>query len=228
MDFGFKQLMERESCTYTYFLWDKSTMEGLVIDPVIETLDRDMNVLEEIGIKLKYILETHVHADHITSAKSLRKMTDAKICLGADSGVNPDILLNDGQEVEFGSFKLKAILTPGHTDGCTSYHIDGLVFTGDTLLIRGCGRTDFQAGSNEKIFQSVREKLFALSDNTIVYPGHNYVGRLESTIKEEKSFNPRLKLENNFNDFKNIMDNLNLALPKKIKESVPANMELGK
>jgi sulfur dioxygenase len=228
MTFGFKQLIERESCTYTYLLWDKSTMEGLVIDPVIDVIDRDLSILKDLGINLKYILETHVHADHISSAKSIRQLTGAKIVLGENSGVKADILIKDNEELELGELQIKAILTPGHTGGCTSFYIDGLVFTGDTLFIRGCGRTDFQAGSNEKLFDSVRTKLFALDDNTVVYPGHNYNGRLDSTIGEEKMFNPKLKLENSYEDFENIMKNLNLELPKKIKESVPVNMELGK
>ncbi|HAG92304.1 MAG TPA: Zn-dependent hydrolase [Bdellovibrionales bacterium] len=224
----FYQLFEHESSTYTYVIGDASTKEVAVIDPVKETLERDLQFLKEMNFKVKYVLETHVHADHITSASSLRSELGAKVGLSEGSKVDcADMLLKDGQELELGAYKVKALTTPGHTDSCMSYVFEGNVFTGDALLIRGCGRTDFQQGSPEKLFESVRTKLFALPDETRVYPAHDYKGKTSSSIGEEKNLNPRLKLSNSFEDFKAIMDNLNLAHPKKIKESLPANMKCG-
>ena len=224
----FFQLFEHESSTYTYIIADKVTKEAAIIDPVMETFDRDRKLLEDLDLKLMYILDTHVHADHITAAAELRKCKGAKTAVSSGAGVQcVDINLEDGQELLLGSKSIKAIATPGHTDSCMSFYFDGKVFTGDTLLIRGCGRTDFQQGSNEKLFHSVREKLFKLPDDTIVYPAHDYRGFTSSTISLEKQFNPRLKLSNSFEDFKSIMSELKLAYPKKIDASLPANLACG-
>lgn len=228
MSLVFRQFFELESSTYTYLLADSETSEGVLIDPVLETMERDIRFVEEMGITVKYILETHVHADHITSAGKLREKWGSKIVLGEHTKLETaDLLLKDGETLSFGAQTLKAITTPGHTDGCTSFLVNNLLFTGDTLLIRGCGRTDFQQGSPETLFHSVREKLFSLPDETLVYPGHDYKGCLFSSIGEEKAFNPRLKLSNSLEDFAEIMNNLNLANPKKIDIAVPANLKSG-
>lgn len=224
----FHQLFEKETSTYTYLLGDPVTKEAIIIDPVLETVERDFKLINELGLKLKYILETHVHADHITGSGELRKRTEAQIALsGFYPTTCPDIALNDGQEISFGNNKITAISTPGHTDGCLSYHIDNMVFTGDVLLIRSCGRTDFQGGSSEKLFKSVREKLFSLADNTVIYPAHDYKGFTKSSIELEKKFNPRLNLTISKEGFTKIMSELKLDFPKKIQEAVPANLQCG-
>jgi glyoxylase-like metal-dependent hydrolase (beta-lactamase superfamily II)/rhodanese-related sulfurtransferase len=224
----FFQLFEPTSSTYTYIIGDSITKEAAIIDPVIETFDRDLKFINELGLKLLYILDTHVHADHITSAFELRKLTGAKTAISHLACVEcVDLLLEDGQELKLGNKTVKAITTPGHTNSCMSYYFEGRVFSGDTLLIRGCGRTDFQQGSSEKLYHSVHQKLFNLPDDTIVFPGHDYRGFTSSTIALEKKFNPRLALKNSLEDFKKIMSELNLPYPKKIDVSLPANLKCG-
>lgn len=226
----FKQLFEEVSSTYTYILADKKNKEAIIIDSVLETVDRDLKQIEELGINLKWILETHVHADHVTGAYVLREKTGAKIGMNKSTAVAcANHLFTDGEMITVGDLKIKVISTPGHTNGCTSYYLENkAVFTGDTLLIRGCGRTDFQEGSSELLFQSVREKLFKLPDSTFIYPAHDYKGLKHSSIGEEKQFNPRLKLANTKEQFVEIMKNLNLDQPKQIDRAVPANMNCGK
>jgi sulfur dioxygenase len=225
----FQQLFESESSTYTYIIADKNTKEAAIIDPVLETVDRDLKLIEELGLKLMYVLDTHIHADHITGAGEIRKRTQAKTAVSQQAQVScVDIPLEDGQELLLGDKKIKVIATPGHTNTCLSYWFEGMIFTGDALLIRGCGRTDFQHGSSEKLYDSVHEKLFKLSPDTIVCPGHDYRGQTTSTIQLEKEFNPRLGEKKTKEDFKKIMSELNLANPKKIHEAVPANMACGR
>ena len=203
-------------------------MRARLIDGVKEQLKRDLQYIEELGIELLYAIETHVHADHISSAGLIRQKTGAKIVYNKAAAIKSiDIELNDGDELLLGNYFIKAISTPGHTGGCMSYFVNGVVFTGDTLLIRGCGRTDFQQGSSAELYHSVTQKLFSLGDETIVYPGHDYNGNTCSTIAEEKQWNPRLGKQKSLDDFMVIMGNLNLALPKKINEAVPANEGCG-
>jgi sulfur dioxygenase len=219
-----KQMFDRESCTYTYLLIDPKTHEGVIIDAVREQLDRDLQCIEELGIELLYSIETHVHADHVTSAGAIRQKTGAKIVYSHFAAIKSiDVELNDGDELKIGAHRIKAISTPGHTQGCMSFYVEGMVFTGDCLLIRGCGRTDFQQGSSENLYHSITQKLFMLPDETIVYPGHDYKGKTSSTIAEEKQWNQNKSLD----DFLQIMSNLNLDLPKKINEAVPANTHCG-
>jgi glyoxylase-like metal-dependent hydrolase (beta-lactamase superfamily II) len=169
-----------------------------------------------------------VHADHITSAHDLRERTGAKIVYGERANVPcADGLLKDNESLEFGKFEVKALSTPGHTSGCTSYLVENMVFTGDTLFIRGTGRTDFQQGSSETLYKSIHQKLFTLPDSTLVYPGHDYKGMWASTIGEEKRFNPRLGNNKSLAEFVEIMNNLDLANPKRIDVAVPANMKCG-
>lgn len=228
-DIIFHQLFESESSTYTYIIADKKSKEAAIIDPVLETVDRDLKLIEELGLKLSYVLDTHIHADHITGAGEIRKRTQAKTAVSQQAKVDcVDIPLEDGQELLLGDKKIKVIATPGHTNTCMTYSFEGMLFTGDALLIRGCGRTDFQEGSSDKLYESVHEKLFKLPEDTILYPGHDYRGQSSSTIGLEKKFNPRLGESKTKDDFKKIMSELNLANPKKIHEAVPANLACGK
>lgn len=223
-----RQLFDRDTFTYTYLLVDTETQEGAIIDGVKEQFDRDLQIIEELGVELLYAMETHVHADHITSAGMLRQNTGAQIVFGESAGIQEiDLPVKDGDKLQLGRYTIDVIATPGHTSGCTSYYIDGMVFTGDALLIRGCGRTDFQQGDAKVLYDTVTGKLFILPDETLVYPAHDYNGRTSSTIAEEKRWNPRLGRGQNALEFIAIMNNLNLDLPKKINEAVPANVGVG-
>jgi len=224
----FRQLFDRESCTYTYLLADKVSKEAILIDPVIELAQRDATLIEELSLKLKYALNTHVHADHITGTGRLKKLLPGvKTILSKSSGGKADMLINDGDKIEFGSQFLTVASTPGHTEGCVTYvHSEaGCAFTGDALLIRGCGRTDFQGGSSSTLYESVWSKILSLPENTVLYPAHDYKGQTQTTVAEEKNFNPRLTKTKE--EFIELMAGLNLAYPKKIDVSLPANMVCG-
>jgi glyoxylase-like metal-dependent hydrolase (beta-lactamase superfamily II)/rhodanese-related sulfurtransferase len=225
---GFRQLFDYDTWTYTYLLWDQDTKEAVIIDPVREQYLRDLEAVTDLQLKLLYALDTHVHADHVTALGMFRDSMGAQTAVGKPARVGcADILLEDGQELQFGKHTLKALATPGHTDACTSYQVENMVFTGDAILIRGCGRTDFQQGSPENLYRSIHEKIFSLPDETLIYPGHDYRGRLVTSVGEEKRLNPRLKTDNSFEDFNRIMNNLNLPYPKRIDESLPANLDCG-
>ena len=228
MSLIFRPLFEKESSTYTYLLADSKTKEAVIIDAVSETKQRDIGLIEELGLKLKYIVETHVHADHITSSCPLKqKFTEAKIVLGEANPVAcADILIKDGERLKFGGYQINALSTPGHTDGCMSYVIGDKVFTGDALLIRSCGRCDFQGGSAEKLFDSISQ-LFTLPDETYVYPAHDYGGRTVSTIWEEKAFNEMIGGGVDQAEFVRRVNAMELSLPAKIHVAVPANQVCG-
>ncbi len=215
----------------TYLVADRESKQAIIIDPVIENVERDLRLLKHFGLSLRYIIETHIHADHITGASLIKDATGAHIVYGAgakDVVVGADVFIDDGEELRFGGTCLKALATPGHTDGCTSYVLPGAVFTGDALFIHGNGRTDFQGGSAEKLFDSVREKLFSLPDDTIVYPGHDYNGRVSSTIGEEKQFNERLNLSVDKDTFVELMRRRVTPKPAKMDIALPANMKAGR
>ena len=225
---GFHQLFDQETWTFTYLLWDLDTKEAVIFDPVREQFERDMCLVEQLGLRMLYALDTHVHADHVTSLGMLREKLKLKTAVGEPSGVPcADIMLEDGYRLNFGRHTITALATPGHTDACTSFKVENMVFTGDTLLIRGCGRTDFQQGDPEILFRSITQKLYALSDKTLVYPGHDYNGKSVSTIGEEKQYNHRIPDTQTKLDFAELMNSLNLTRPKHIDEAVPANMNCG-
>jgi len=226
----FRQLFDPETSTYTYLLADEASREAVLIDTVIEQFERDYVLLRELDLELAYTLETHVHADHVTASGRFRAALGSQIAVGVDSGVtNADVALGDGDTVRFGSNVLTARTTPGHTHGCATYAcLDaGMAFTGDALLIRGCGRTDFQQGDAATLFASIREKIFTLPDETLLYPGHDYRGRMVTTVSEEKRFNPRIGIDKSESDFVSIMETVRLAPPRNLEIAVPANLESG-
>lgn len=228
----FRQLFDPESSTYTYLVADEQTREAVLIDAVRDRVERDVLLLEELGLTLVYSLETHVHADHVTASGILRQRLGSKSVLSAAAGAGcPDVLIEDGQTLRLGAITIEARHTPGHTSGCVTYVVraggETMAFTGDALLIRGCGRTDFQQGDSRTLYRSVHEKIFSLADDTRIYPGHDYQGRTMTTVGEEKRFNPRLGGGKSVDDFVAIMASLKLAYPKKMDEAVPANMHCG-
>ncbi len=225
----FQQLFEIESSTYTYILADAKTKESVIIDPVLEKIDRDLQLIQEMELKLLYILETHVHADHVTGAAKIADATGAQIALsGHAHAQGSHKALKDGETLHFGVHSIKALATPGHTSSCMCFLLNDRVFTGDTLMIRANGRTDFQQGSAVQLYESVRSKLFTLPDETIVYPAHDYKGFTSSTIGIEKKHNKRLSQSRSLEDFVKIMADLNLPKPKKLDVAVPANLKLGR
>jgi glyoxylase-like metal-dependent hydrolase (beta-lactamase superfamily II) len=224
----FYQLFEPDTSSYTYLLGDASTREAILIDPVREMVERDLTLVKELGLKLLYVLDTHVHADHITGSGAIRVRTGAKVAVGRAANVSrADLFLEEGQELRFGSGRVRVLETPGHTDGCLSYLAGDRVFTGDALLIRGNGRTDFQHGSPARLYRSIMEKLYVLPDEILVYPAHDYRGQTHSTIALEKRFNARIPAGQSEEAFVQIMRALKLAEPKRIAEAVPANLECG-
>jgi len=230
-DLVFRQFFDAQhgSSTYTYLLADPVTKEALLIDPVIELVDRDLDIIREMGLSLVLGINTHCHADHITGTGELKKRVPGmKSGISEAAGAKADVLYKPGDRVEVGSIKLEVRATPGHTNGCVSYYTEangGMVFTGDAVMIRGCGRTDFQQGSAATLYKSVHEQIFTLPDSTKVYPAHDYKGRTSSTVGEEKAHNPRLS--KSLDEFCEIMGNLNLPYPKKIDASLPANLMCG-
>jgi glyoxylase-like metal-dependent hydrolase (beta-lactamase superfamily II) len=224
----FHQLFDAETCTYTYLLADESSREAVLIDSVIEQSERDTRLIRELGLSLKYLIETHVHADHITAVATLKNaFPEAKSVYNARAGVDkPDIQVNDGDTLQFGSHTLKVLYTPGHTDSCTSFLLGERIFTGDALLIRACGRTDFQQGDPGRLYDGIVSKLFTLPDHYVVYPGHDYNGIISSTIGEEKTLNPRLAGKSRA-EFIALMNGLSLPYPKKIDVALPANLKCG-
>lgn len=222
------QLFDHASSTYTYLLVDEATREGLIIDPVDEQIERDLALLEQRNIKLVWAVETHGHADHITSAWLLAEHTGAQTAAPAGCGIGTaSVQLQDGDTLSFGGEQIRAIHTPGHTHGSMCYRWRNHVFTGDTLLIGTCGRTDFQSGSPEAMYDSLTNKLFALPDETIVWPGHDYAGRSHTTIGAEKVGNSRVA-GRTLSEFVALMNGLNLPRPRRIDEAVPANLTSGR
>jgi len=226
----FRQLFDPTSSTYTYLLGDGDTRHAVLIDPVFEQARRDGALIDELGLELRAVLDTHVHADHVTGAWAIKQRFDCKITLSAASGAKgADRYLNDGDKVEFGTRYLNVLSTPGHTDGCVTYVLDdrSKAFTGDCLLIRGSGRTDFQHGSPESMYRSVHDKIFCLPADCLLYPAHDYRGLTVTSVAEEREFNPRLGGKLSASDFAGYMNNLGLPHPKQIDVAVPANLKCG-
>jgi sulfur dioxygenase len=225
-----RQLFDGTSSTYTYVVGDPLSAEAVVIDPVIEHWPRDAALLRELGLRPVALLETHVHADHVTGAWWLRREFGAAIGISADSGARgADRLLQHGDRIEFGDRYLAVRATPGHTHGCLSFVLDDAsrAFTGDCLLIRGTGRTDFQQGDAHALFRSIREQLFTLPDACLLHPAHDYRGLTVSSVAEERRLNPRIADAVGEQDFVGYMSNLNLPHPKLLEVAVPANLRLG-
>jgi sulfur dioxygenase len=224
----FRQLYEPLSSTYTYLLGDEQTGRAILIDPVISTIERDLAEVRRLGLKLAYTVDTHIHADHITGALELKRAVGSKIATPAyDNLPCTDIGIEESKPFQVDGITLHPLHTPGHTEGHFSYLFNGRVFTGDALLIEGCGRTDFQNGDADALYKSVKEKLFSLPDETLVYPGHDYKQRFVSSIAQEKARNPRLGNDKTLEEFKHIMANLNLPYPKFIDYAVLGNQQCG-
>ena len=224
----FRQLFDHDTSTYTYLIADETSKAAILVDPVIDNVERDYQLIRELGLTLHYCLETHIHADHITGTGKLRELTG---CLGIvpenASASCADRQIQHGEILKLDEITIEAIATLGHTDSHMAYLVNGeKLLTGDSLLIRGCGRTDFQSGDAGSLFDAITQRLFTLPDETLVYPGHDYRGHTVSTIGEEKQFNPRFqgRTRDNFIEF---MASLNLPNPQKIMEAVPANQLCG-
>ncbi|MGR8948153.1 MAG: rhodanese-like domain-containing protein [Gammaproteobacteria bacterium] len=226
----FRQLFDPESSTYTYILGDSESKQAVLIDGVFEQVRRDIALLSELGLELVNVVDTHCHADHVTSAYVLKQHTGAKIGVSSDSGVEgADVYLEHGDKVAFGGRYLSVRKTPGHTNGCVTFVLDdeSMAFTGDTLLVRGCGRTDFQQGDARQMFRSIHSQILALPDTTKLYPAHDYKGITVTSVAEEKQFNPRFGGALSEDDFVGYMDHLGLPHPKQIDIAVPANLRCG-
>lgn len=223
----FRQLFDAESWTYTYLLGCPRSKEAILIDPVDLQVERDLQFINDLGLKLKYAMNTHCHADHITGTGLLKTMTSCQSIISEAAGAKADILLNDGDHVKFGDHEIEALSTPGHTNGCMTFvdHVGRRAFTGDALLVRACGRTDFQQGDPRLLYDSVHGRIFTLEPDYLIYPAHDYKGRTVTSVEEEKHFNPRLTKSKE--EFVKIMENLGLAYPKKIDEAVPWNLMCG-
>ncbi len=221
-----RQLFDESTSTFTYLLADADGREAVLIDPVREQTKQYLDLLDELNLKLDYVLDTHIHADHITASGTLRKKTGCRTAISEAAGIHcADLLLNESTTIHFGAHIIRVLETPGHTRTCLSYLCESMVFTGDALLIDGCGRTDFQDGDAGLLYDSITQKLFTLPDGTPVFPAHDYHGRTSTTIGEQKQSNPRLRLKRD--DFVRLMAEMSLPLPRHIHEAVPANLACG-
>ena len=223
----FKQEFDTKSSTYTYIIASAKGREAVVIDPVIENVDDYIKILNDLDLKLVKVIDTHIHADHVTGASKLQKVTNCTTLMGEHTPADTvDIKVKDGEIIDVDNLKIKSMYTPGHTSDSYSFLLNDCLFTGDTLLINGTGRTDFQNGSSKDAYNSLFNNLLKLPDETLVYPGHDYNGKLSSTIGKEKKFNPRLQV-NSVDEYIEIMSKLNLAKPKLIESNVSRNIQLG-
>lgn len=224
----FRQLFETETSTYTYLLGCERTRRAVLIDPVASEVDHYIDLLQSLDLQLVFTMETHVHADHVTGSGLLRQRLGSKSVVHRDAGAQcADLLVTDGVSLQVGDLEFQVRHTPGHTSGCVSYVMADRVFTGDALLIGGCGRTDFQQGDAGQLYDSITGKLFTLPPDTLVYPGHDYQGNTVSTIKQETAKNARLGGGKSRDEFIAIMQALKLAYPKFIDRALPANQACG-
>ena len=223
-----KQVFDQKSSTYTYLIASAKGREALIIDPVIENVDSYIALLNELDLKLVKVIDTHIHADHITGASRLKKVTNCSTIMGEHTPADAvEVKVKDEEIIKIDQITIKAMYTPGHTSDSYSFLMDKYLFSGDTLLINGTGRTDFQNGSSKDAYNSLFNKLLKLPDDTVLYPGHDYNGKLSSTIGKEKQHNPRLQVEN-VDQYIEIMSNLNLSKPKMIDHNISRNLKLGK
>ena len=227
----FRQLFDADTGTYTYLLADVVSHQGVLIDPVFEQHPRDLSLVQELGIDLVASLDTHAHADHVTGSWLMHEATGCAIGLAEAAGAeNVSLPLQHGDRIAFGSRSLEVRATPGHTNGCLTYVLDNLcmAFTGDALLVRGCGRCDFQQGDAHTLYRSITEQILSLPDHCLLYPGHDYTGRTVSSVAEEQAFNARLGGQANERDFVGFMQNMKLPHPHRIAQALPANLRSGK
>ena len=223
----FKQVFDQKSSTYTYLIASAKGREALIIDPVIENVDSYIALLNELDLKLVKVIDTHIHADHITGASKLKKVTNCSTIMGEHTPADAvEVKVKDEETIKIDQIEIKAMYTPGHTSDSYSFLMDKYLFSGDTLLINGTGRTDFQNGSSKDAYNSLFNKLLKLPDNTLLYPGHDYNGKLVSTIGNEKKSNPRLQVKN-ADQYAEIMANLNLSKPKLMDINIRSNIKLG-
>ena len=224
----FKQVFDTKSSTYTYIIASGKGREALIIDPVIENVENYIELLNELDLKLVKVIDTHIHADHVTGASKLKQATNCSTLMGEHTPADAvEIKVKDEEIIKIDQIAIKAMYTPGHTSDSYSFLMDKYLFSGDTLLINGTGRTDFQNGSSKDAYNSLFNKLLKLPDDTVLYPGHDYNGKLSSTIGKEKQHNPRLQVEN-VDQYIEIMSNLNLSKPKMIDHNISRNLKLGK
>lgn len=224
----FRQMFEPVSSTYTYLLGCAGTGQAMLIDPVLPAWERDLSIVHALGLKLAYTLDTHIHADHLTAASKLKQMTGSKIAGPAlDRLPCTDVPIEEGKHFQMGSIHIDPLHTPGHTDNHFSYRMDDRVFSGDALLIDGCGRTDFQNGDAETLYRSITQKLFTLPADTLIFPAHDYQGRRVSTVEQEKTRNPRLGGQKSLQEFVKLMHELKAAYPRFIDYAVPGNKACG-
>lgn len=225
----FRQLFEPVTSTYTYLIACPTTKEAALIDPVLEEVPTYARLLEDLGLKLVRALDTHVHADHVTAADALRQRFGCRTVLGQEAGVAcADIMVGKGDIIEVGTLRIEVRPTPGHTDSCTSYFVEDRIFTGDALLIGGCGRTDFQQGNPGRLYDSIQQQIFSLPPDTLIYPGHDYHGNTVTTVKQEIAKNTRLGGGRTREEFVALMNDLKLPYPKFIDQALPANQACGR
>lgn len=222
----FRQFYDAESSTYTYLVGDPATRKAVLIDPVVEQAERDLQFVRELDLELSHVFDTHVHADHVTASGLLRERTGCIVVAGTGGASCADRHVRDGEEIDVGELRFRVLATPGHTDDSVSYLLGDRVFTGDALLVRGTGRTDFQNGNAEQLFDSIARVLFALPDDTLIFPAHDYKGCTATSVGEEKRYNPRLAGKSRA-EFTQILATLDLPRPAKIDVAVPANRDCG-
>ena len=223
----FKQIFDTETSTYTYIIASAKGREAVIIDPVLENVEDYINILKELDLKLVKVIDTHIHADHITGASKLKQATNCITIMGEHTPADTvEIKVKDDEIIDIDNLKIRSMYTPGHTSDSYSFLLDNYLFTGDTLLINGTGRTDFQNGSSKDAYNSLFNNLLKLPEETLVYPGHDYNGKFSSTIGNEKKFNPRLQVKS-VDEYVDIMSKLNLAKPKMIETNVSRNIKLG-
>ena len=223
----FRQVFDNKSSTYTYLIASAKGREAVIIDPVIENVESYIKLLQELDLKLVKVIDTHIHADHITGATKLKQVTNCSTLMGEHTPADTvEIKVKDDEIIKIDQIEIKAMYTPGHTSDSYSFLMDKLLFSGDTLLINGTGRTDFQNGNSKDAYNSLFNRLLKLPEDTILYPGHDYNGKESSTIGNEKKFNPRLQVKN-VDEYVDLMSNLNLAKPQLIDINVSRNIKLG-